>query len=127
MWVLIDTSSLVHFLRRKGDPEVKERVRRILRNGSGAICPMVETELAMGVASESDGREVRMLCDVLFRLPIDDRVWREAVLLAGKCRASGSPVPSADVVIAATAFVHGAEIEAADAHFDQLQELRGQQ
>ena len=48
--ILLDTSSLVHFLRRKGDPEVKERVRGILRGGDAAICPMVEVELSMGVA-----------------------------------------------------------------------------
>ncbi len=120
---LLDTSSLVHFLRRKGDPAVKERVRAILRGGSAATCRMVEVELMMGVGSARDGREVAELCAHLVRLPIDDRVWDEAGRLAKACRKRGTPVPASDLVIAACARVHGARIEAADEHFGVLASL----
>ena len=118
--ILIDTSSLVHFLRSKGDREVKERVRSILRGGDVAICPMIEVELAMGVASAKDRKEVAELCALLVHLPINEPVWAEAGRLAGACRQQGTPVPASDLVIAACASVHGAKIEAADKHFEIL-------
>ena len=121
--ILIDTSSLVHFLRRKGDPVVKERVRGILRGGDAAICPMIEVELSMGVASPQDARDVGELCGFLLKLPIDERVWTEAARLGRACRKNGTPVPASDLVIAACAFVHGAKIEAADGHFKTLDQL----
>ncbi len=46
---LIATSSFVHFLCRKGDPIVKERVRSLLTSGDAAICELVAVELWMGV------------------------------------------------------------------------------
>ncbi len=121
--ILLDTSSLVHFLRKKGDPEVKERVRAILRGGDAAICPMVEVELAMGVGSARDGREVEELCGLLISLPVDRNVWEEAARLGRACRRNGTPVPASDLVIAACARVHDARIEAVDAHFRVLCEL----
>jgi len=120
---LLDTSSLVHFLRRKGDPVVKERVRSILRGGDAAICPMVEVELSMGVASERDGRDVAELCGLLVALPVDGRVWEEAARLGRACRRNGTPVPASDLVIAACARIHGARIESVDIHFRVLEKM----
>jgi predicted nucleic acid-binding protein len=121
--ILLDTSSLVHFLRRKGDPAVKERVRGILRSGDAAICPMVAVELSMGVGSEKDRRDVEELCELLISLPIDESVWAEAMHLGRVCRRVGRPVPASDLVIAACARVHGARIEAADAHFEVISSI----
>lgn len=122
--ILLDTSSLVHFLCRKGDPVVKERVRGILRGGEAAICPMVEVELSMGVATERDGRDVAELCELLVSLPIDGRVWERAARLGRACRRNGTPVPASDLVIAACAHTHGANIEAVDSHFVVLETIR---
>jgi len=121
--ILIDTSSFVHFLLRKGDPEVKERVRMILRSGDAAICPMIEVELSMGVATEQDGRDVQELCSLLISLPVDEDVWTEAARLGRACRRNGTPVPASDLVIAACARVHGARIEACDSHFSVLEKI----
>ena len=120
---LLDTSSLVHFLRRKGDPAVKQRVRAILRGGDAAICPMIEVELMLGVATPRDRRDVAALCGCLIRLPIDQRVWTEAGRLAAACRRNGTPVPGADLVIAACARVHGARVDAEDGHFALVEAL----
>lgn len=121
---LIDTSSLVHFLRRKGDPVVKERVRALLRGGDAALCPMIRVELAMGVASPRDSKQVEALCAAMIELPITAEVWAEAERLGRGCRALGKPVPASDLLIAATAFVHGAAVEAEDGHFVLLENLR---
>lgn len=121
---LVDTSSLVHLLRKKGDPIVKERVRRLFRTGDVAICEMVAVELWMGVGSPEDAEDVGELIEKIPFLPIDDHVWRRARTLAGSCRRSGMPMPASDVLIAACAFVHRAKIDTEDAHFEVLEGFR---
>jgi predicted nucleic acid-binding protein len=121
---LLDTSSLVHLLRRKGDPAVKARVKAVLLRGDAAICDMVEVELWMGVASKQDEKDVGDLAALLVFLPIDQVVWHRAKKLAAACRKSGTPVPSSDCVIAACAFVHGADLDYEDGHFRLLESVR---
>jgi predicted nucleic acid-binding protein len=117
---LLDTSSLVHFLRLKGDSAVKARVKGILLRGDAVLCGMVIVEIYMGVASPADENDVRRLSKVLPCLPTNEDVWRMARALGAACRRAGTPVPSSDVLIASCAYVNGAEIEADDAHFDLL-------
>ena len=121
---LLDTSSLVHLLRRKGDPAVKERVNSILLRGDAAICAMVEVELWTGVASKGDEKDVVDLSALLVSLPIDQAVWQRAKELAASCRKAGTPVPAPDSVIAACAFVHGTGLDYEDGHFRLLEKLR---
>ncbi len=121
---LLDTSSLVHLLRRKGEQTVKDRVNSILLRGDAAICDMVEVELWMGVASKRDQEDVTDLAALLVSLPIDQAVWSRARLLASACRKAGNPVPSSDCVIAACAFVHGAGIDYEDEDFGFLEKFR---
>lgn len=121
---LLDTSSLVHLLRRKGDQSVKDRVKSILLRGDAAICEMVEVELWMGVASKQDERDVTDLAALLVSLPIHQGVWTRAKSLAAACRKAGTPVPSPDCIIAACAFVHGAALEYEDQHFRLLETFR---
>jgi predicted nucleic acid-binding protein len=117
---LLDTSSLVHFLRRKGDLSVKARVKALLLRGDAVLCDLVVVELWMGVSTPLDGEAVKRLSTVLPILPTNDAVWLVARALGGQCRRMGAPVPSSDILIAACAFAHRAEIEAEDAHFEVL-------
>jgi len=121
---LLDTSSLVHLLRSKGNRTVKHRVKSILLRGDAAICDMVEVELWMGAASREDEKDVTDLVDLLVSLPIDRVVWKRAKELAAACRKAGNPVPSPDCVIAACAFVHGASIDYEDEHFRVIEAFR---
>jgi len=121
---LIDTSSLVHFLRKKGDQKVKNRLQEILLRGEGALCDMVVVELWMGIGSREDERDVTELTGMLPLLPTDQPVWTLARKLALTCRKNGSPVPSSDALIAACAFTHQAELDYEDKHFLVLEQLR---
>jgi len=123
--ILVDTSSLVHLLRKKGDLQIKERVRQLFRAGDAAICEMVALELWMGVGSAEDAADVEEITQSMPFLPVSDEVWGHARVLAGCCRRNGTPVPATDILIAACAFVHGARIETADAHFEVLERFRG--
>jgi len=119
---LLDTSSLIHFLRLKGDPIVKARVKKLIAKGDAVLCDLVAVEIWMGVASAEDERDVRRITETLPCLPTDDTVWSLARKMGFQCRRAGTPVPSSDLLIAACAFAHGAEIEADDRHFALLRD-----
>ena len=121
---LIDTSSWIHFLRRRGESNVKQRVRELLKDGSVVTCPVVLAELWMGAGSVKDRQDVQELQDVLPCLPMDQQTWELSYRLASVCCERGTPVPASDLLIAACAFFHGAMIDAEDKHFGTLETYR---
>lgn len=116
---LVDTSSWIEYLRGR-DNAVAERVRDLMREDEAALCEMVLVELWNGARGDAEKRVLRDLQEVLPVLPINPAVWLAAMTLARKCRDSGVTAPAADVVIAAGAFHHGAELEHCDGHFDAI-------
>lgn len=117
---LVDSSAWVHCLRRRGQAEIVDGVRRLMESGEAAWCPAIRLELWSGVGSESDRRILRGFEDTLPELPITDEVWAEACALASRCRTAGKTAPAIDVLIAACARHHGVDVEHADSHFDFL-------
>jgi hypothetical protein len=121
---LIDTSAWVEALRKGGHAETRERVRSLILQGCAAWCDLVVVELWNGAR----GTPERQMLDDLERdvsiLETSARVWRRARRLAQRCRERGLTVPSTDLVIAACAFEHGAELLHRDSHFDALEPLR---
>jgi len=120
---LVDTSSWIHQIRRRGDPAVRARVEQLLRAGDAAWCPLIRLELWAGVGSEADRSLLRAYEQRIPELPIPDEVWEIACRLADRCRQSGKTVPPSDVLIAACARHHEIEVEHADSHFDLLAKL----
>ena len=121
---LVDTSSWIHYLRRDGEPEMKNQVRSLLLDGAVLLCPVVLAELWMGAGSQKDQTELLDLSAVLRCLPMTDEVWECSFRLARICRAKGTPVPSSDLLIASCAFIHGVKVLAKDKHFQTLEEYR---
>ena len=118
--ILVDSSSWIHFLRPTGDPVVRARVEATLTAGEACWCPLVRLELWNGAAGERDRKILRDFESVLPELAIDDEVWTTACDLARRARAAGVSVPATDILIAACARRHGAELETADSDFEQL-------
>jgi predicted nucleic acid-binding protein len=118
--ILVDSSSWIHFLRPSGDPVVRARVGAALANGEACWCPLVRLELWNGASGDRDRRILRDFEDVLPELVIDDEVWTTAYELARRARAAGVSAPATDVLIAACARRHGAEVETADSDFERL-------
>ena len=118
---LVDTSSWIQYLRRDGEPEMKEKVRGLLLDGAGVLCPVVLAELWMGAGSNKDQDDLTDLSAVLRCLPMTDKVWECSFRLARICRAKGTPLPSSDLMIASCAFIHGAKTLAKDKHFETLE------
>lgn len=118
--VVIDTSSWIEMLRQSGRPEVRERVNAHLRNGEACLVPMVRLELWNGARGERERKVLREFERTLPELEMSAPVWDAACDLSRRARAAGLTVPATDILIAACARHHGAEIEAADVHFSEL-------
>lgn len=121
--ILIDSSSWIHFLRPNGDQSVRARVAVALSTGDACWCPMVRLELWNGAAGDRDRSILRNFESVLPELPLDEDVWSAAHELARRARSAGVSVPATDILIAACARAHGAELEASDADFERLSEI----
>jgi predicted nucleic acid-binding protein len=81
---------------------------------------MVRLELWNSARSGRDKTALRDFERVLTELPITDDVWAHAFKLAEKTRSAGATVPGADILVAACAQIHGAELEQADSDFDRI-------
>ena len=119
---LIDTSSWVEALRKDGNEDVRERVRKIMTSGKAACCDMVLLELWNGARGEYEKKKLMKLENEIRCVPTTEEVWKLARELARKCRTAGYTLPSSDIVIAACAKFHQMRIEQCDQHFRQIQD-----
>jgi predicted nucleic acid-binding protein len=121
---LVDTSSWVQAMRPNGDGATKARVADLLERGVAAWCNMVRVELWNGIGDSREKKQLRQFEAELPVLPIDERVWEEAVGLAVASRGRGITAPAADLVIYACAKVHEVQLEYYDKHFDLLPRIK---
>jgi predicted nucleic acid-binding protein len=122
--ILVDTSSWIHFLRPKGNAEVRKRVAGALTDGEACWCPMIRLELWNGAQGQKESAVLRDLESGIAELTIDDAVWAVSFDIGRRARAKGISVPATDILIAACALHHGAAIETCDSDFDMLNSLR---
>ncbi|MCE2455312.1 MAG: PIN domain-containing protein [Gemmatimonadetes bacterium] len=116
----MDTSSWIHLLRPNGDTAVRARVQAALKSGEACWCPIVQLELWNGARGARERKVLREFARVLPEAPIDADVWTTAFGLAAQARTRGVTVPATDVLIAACALQHDAELESADSDFEKL-------
>ena len=121
--VLVDTSSWIETLRTGGNAAVRQRVSALVLDGEAAWCDMVRLELWNGVRGGREIRELTELEDVIVSLPIDQSVWDRAVALSRRARSQGLTVQAPDLVIAATAQRHRADVDSIDEHVARLMKL----
>ena len=123
-WVMVDSSSWIHALRRRGNAETRARVQQLLDDQTAAWCEMVRLELWNGVRNDEERRALDVLDATLPRVPITDNVWSAAVNCGSKARAAGLSVPATDVLIFACAREFGLSIEHTDRHYGMLEALK---
>lgn len=120
---LIDKSALEQ-RRHAGAADV---LRRLDDAGALAVCEMVCLELLYSSTSASDYAQRWADLALLHQLPVNNVVMRRALevqsLLA---RAGQHRRPVQDLIVAATAEVHGAEVLHYDRDFDLIAEVTGQ-
>ena len=121
--ILVDSSAWLHLLRPDGDRAVRARVERALQAGEACWCPVVRLELWNGASGDHDKGVLGDFERLLPELPINAQVWDAAYNLARRARAAGMTIPATDLLIAACARHHGAELEHADTDFVNLEKL----
>lgn len=117
---VIDTSCWIEAMRQRGDESVRGDVAALLESGAARFTDMVRLELSNGLAGAAQRKFLRDLEDLVETVPTTTAVWSTARALAGRARAEGVTVPATDLLVFATARVHGARLLHRDAHFDLL-------
>lgn len=126
---LLDTNVLSELLKRKPSEFVLNHLRGVPRENlySSVICVM---ELRFGAARYSHGVQLwkRIQTEVLSRvsiLPVDLKESTKAGELFAELEAAGTPIGIEDVLISATALVHGLTVATRNIkHFSRIQDLR---
>ena len=121
-FVLIDTSAWVEALGVRGDPKIRAEVHALIEDDRAAWCHMVRLELWAGAHTKEIPR-LEELRRSIRDLETSESVWTGAYELARLTRAKGFTFPAADLLIAACARFHGAEVVHKDRHFEQIKEL----
>lgn len=122
---LVDTSLWVEFLRRKGDPRVKQELARLIEADLAAYTCPVRFELLSGV---KPGEEADLNQALAFsrHVPFEREDWREAALLERQFRARGLTLPRNDLFVATVAIRARLPVACRDTHFDAMREVLGE-
>lgn len=123
---LLDTSALVRLLR---DTTVQARWEQQITAGLVAVCSVVELEMLYTARSKADRDELVGLLGAAFAwVAMPERVFvragevQEALTARGAHRSAGV----VDLLVAATADLHGLTLVHYDHDFDQITKITGQ-
>ena len=121
---LLDKSA---FEQRRRSVDVARRLEADTIAGLVAVCEIVVLEILYSARNPRDYTAMRTSLDALPWLPVTGAVMDRAVEVQGLLAQRGQhrrPIP--DLVIAATAEVHGATVLHFDKDFDLIAEVTGQ-
>src|SRR5438270_12762668 len=121
---LIDTSVWVEFLRRNGDPVVKQAVARLLDADLAAYTCPIRFELLSGVKPHEED-ELERAFGFSHHLPFERDDWREAAILERQLRANGLTIPRNDLFVATVAIRTRWPVTCRDTHFDSMRTVVG--
>jgi predicted nucleic acid-binding protein len=121
---LVDTSAWVEFLRRKGDPAVKQAVARLLQADLAAYTCPIRFELLSGVRP-AEQADLEQAFAFSHHLPFGADDWCAAALLERQLRGKGVTVPRNDLFVATVAIRSGLPLVCRDAHFEAVYAIVG--
>jgi predicted nucleic acid-binding protein len=116
---LIDSSAWIEYLRPKGSPKVKERVRDILQKEEAVSCGIVIVEILRGAKNEKDFQLLNQSLRSLPQIPIDEVVIERASKWGFLLERRGKFVPTTDLLIGGAAYKK-ATILHADSDFELI-------
>jgi len=122
--VMMDTSAYTAFLR--GSPEVKEAVQQ-----ADAIVfnPVVLGELIAGFLMGRNERKNRAILKDFLSSPrvivaeIDEETSERYAVIVRSLRMKGTPIPTNDLWIAASAMQHGLKVLTTDKHYLEVPQI----
>jgi tRNA(fMet)-specific endonuclease VapC len=107
---LLDTDVLIEMLREK-------------RHEVGTISTISLIEVLRGIEAKKRPKTKQLLEESFDLLNIDNPIIETYCTLYDKLKTTGTPVPDADLLIAATAIANNTELKTKDEHFKRLEEL----
>ena len=121
--VLVDTSAWIEALRTQGDEAIRLKTQNLLTEGLIVFCDLVLLELWNGACGDKERNYLASLEEVIEVLPTTAETWELSRSIARKARRAGLTLPATDLLVAACALHHNAEIFHRDRHFDQILHL----
>jgi len=122
---LVDSSAWVEFLRRKGNPAVKQSVARLLQVDRAAFTCPIRFELLSGVKPDEE-TDLEQAFALSHHFPFEMGDWREAATLERQLRANGLTIPRNDLFVATVAIRLAIPVLCRDAHFDAMRKALGE-
>jgi predicted nucleic acid-binding protein len=100
---LIDSSAWIEYLRPKGSPKVKEKVRAVLQREEAVCCGIIVVEILRGAKNERDFQALKDSLMSLPQIPLDDAVIERASRWGFLLDRKGKIVSTTDLLIASAA------------------------
>jgi predicted nucleic acid-binding protein len=116
--ILLDASVLVRYLRT-----ASPAIREVLVSTDCAVCGVTRAEILYGARTPDQAESLRQSLDLFRQLPIREACWDHVGATLALLRARGLPMPFQDVLLAAVALDHNAELWSYDGHFRTLQSV----
>lgn len=116
---LIDSSVWIR-ADRKGHDALQDRVKELLTAGSAWICWPIRAELLIDVKTPERWVILNEQLAALEQATILDRTWERAARLGHQLARKGQRVPLPDLLIAATALLHGLPLWSVDSDFKRI-------
>jgi predicted nucleic acid-binding protein len=107
---LLDTDIIIEMLRER-------------KHEVGAISIITLTEVLRGLEARKRAKVKELLEESFNLLNLDNEVIETYCNLYHKLKEEGTPIPDADLLIAATAMSHHIELKTKDEHFERLKTL----
>ena len=107
---LLDTDIIIEMLRQR-------------RHEVGAISIITLTELLRGLEARKRAKVKELLEESFNLLNPDNEVIEPYCNIHQKLKGEGTPIPDADLLIAATAIGHNKTLKTKDEHFERLRHL----
>jgi predicted nucleic acid-binding protein len=119
MPALIDTSLWIDFTRSRSPQSLKQFIAPYVLHPDAHLAEPVTFEI-LRHATAAESRQLTQQFQTLPTLATPADLWTEAAQLGQACRRKGVTALSLDLLIAAIALHHGAEIITFDADFEKI-------
>jgi predicted nucleic acid-binding protein len=119
MTLLLDTSLWIAFTRARSPGALKQRIVPYVLDSAAHLAEPVRFEV-LRAARPEEARLLEAQFDTLPMLSTPADLWQVAIDLGQACRQIGRTVLSLDLLIAAVALHHNAELVSFDADFEAI-------